>query len=242
MKILKVMEIVIEMLFPQRCPCCDELLDEEEKKWGFCKRCRKKRHLVSGNFCLKCGKQLVKEQQEYCGDCKKTEHSFREGRGVYVYDNTMRPAMYRFKYGNRRCYGRIFAADAKKRWGIWLSRVQPDVICPVPMYERKKRKRGYNQARVWAAALGKELDLPVDEAALRRVRGTRPQKELNPAARAANLRDAFWVDPVRVRGKRILLADDIYTTGATADEASEKLMKAGAREVFVFCICTGAEG
>lgn len=110
--------------------------------------------------------------------------------------------MYRFKYGNRRCYARTYAADAERALGGWIRRRDPQMIVPVPLYFGKRRKRGYNQAEVWAKALGERLGIPVEKRALLRLRATRPQKELNPAGRIYNLDRAFYARRDLVEGKQ----------------------------------------
>lgn len=237
-----------KLLFPPRCPGCDRILELWEEKEGFCPACRKEIRQVKDRCCMKCGKLLevgggigLDSGKEYCNDCANNRHAFARGRGVYVYRGPMKGSMYRFKYGNRRCYARTYAADAERALGGWIRRRDPQMIVPVPLYFGKRRKRGYNQAEVWAKALGERLGVSVEKRALLRLRATRPQKELNPAGRIYNLDRAFYARRDLVEGKRILLADDIYTTGSTMDAASGELLAAGAVEVCCISICTGAE-
>ena len=238
----------IKLLFPPRCPGCDCILEPWEQE-GFCESCKKKISLVGDRCCMKCGKFLEGGkggdvgdfEEEYCGDCRNNRHVYAQGRSVYAYRGPMKGSMYRFKYGNRRCYARVFAADAEKTLGEWIRRRDPQVIVPVPLYFRKRKKRGYNQAAVWAKELGERMSIPVEKGVLLRLRATRPQKELNPAGRIYNLDKAFYARGDLVAGKRILLADDIYTTGSTMDAAAGELLAAGAAEVCCISICTGIE-
>ena len=232
-------EGIRKLIFPPRCPGGDEILTEDAVG-GFCPVCRKKLRRVE-TYCMKCGKELKDAAGECCRDCTETEHAFAEGRSVFVYQGIMKGAMYRFKYGNRRAYGDIFAAEAAALLGSWIRDIAPDVIIPIPLHFRKKQIRGYNQAEVWARALSKKLGIPADAKAMLRLRATVPQKALNPAARDDNLRNAFYVKKGRVQGKTILLADDIYTTGSTMDEAAKVLLAAGARTVYCLTICTGLQ-
>ena len=98
----------------------------------------------------------------------------------------------------------------------------------------EKRRRGYNQAETFARALGRSLGLPVDAGLVRRVRNTVPQKELNGGQRAANLKNAFQLAADIVKYKKILLVDDIYTTGTTIDTVSEVLLKGGAERIYLY--------
>ena len=147
--------------------------------------------------------------------------------------------MYRFKYANRREYAAYYAREAAALYQDWVFKNQIEVIVPVPMYRWKKRRRGYNQAETFARALGRELGLPVDAGLVRRVRNTVPQKELNGGQRAANLKNAFQLAADIVKYKKILLVDDIYTTGSTMEACARALLRAGVKNVYFIAICIG---
>ena len=129
-----------KLLFPPRCPGCDRILELWEEKEGFCPVCRKEIRQVKDRCCMKCGKLLevgggigLDSGKEYCNDCANNRHAFAQGRGVYVYRGPMKGSMYRFKYGNRRCYARTYAADAERALGGWIRRRDPQMIVPVPL-------------------------------------------------------------------------------------------------------------
>ena len=147
--------------------------------------------------------------------------------------------MYRFKYANRREYAAYYAREAAALYQDWVFKNQIEVIVAVAMYRWKKRRRGYNQAETFARALGRELGIPVDAGLVRRVRNTVPQKELNGGQRAANLKNAFQLAADIVKYKKILLVDDIYTTGSTVDEAARCLQAAGECKVYVAAVAIG---
>ena len=151
----------------------------------------------------------------------------------------MKLSMYRFKYSNKREYADYYAEVAALQYGTWIRRRGIEVIIPVPMFSGKKRNRGYNQAEVFAKALGRELMLPVDKHLVRRIKNTAPQKALNDRQRKDNLKKAFQVEVNIVKYRRILLVDDIYTTGATMDAIAEVLKEAGVTEVYALSICIG---
>ena len=173
-------------------------------------------------------------------DCGKRRHAYCQGKAVFVYQGNIRQSMYRFKYANRREYAAYYAREAAALYQDWVFKNQIEVIVPVPMYRWKKRRRGYNQAETFARALGRELGLPVDAGLVRRVRNTVPQKELNGGQRAANLKNAFQLAADIVKYKKILLVDDIYTTGTTIDTVSEVLLKGGAERIYYICVSIGA--
>ena len=112
-----------------------------------------------------------------------------------------------------------------------------DLIVPVPLHLHRLRWRGFNQAQFLAHALARDVGVPVDALSLRRVRATHPQVQLNEGERRRNVRHAFRVTrPRRVRGQRVLLFDDVYTTGATVEECSRALLQAGAAGVDVLVL------
>ena len=114
-----------------------------------------------------------------------------------------------------------------------------DVILPVPIHPKRRRQRGYNQAEVLARALSSLSGLPADTKSLARVRNTVPQKQLTAAERASNLKGAFRVSGKNLKGMSVLLVDDIYTTGATADAAAKTLKESGVKAVYVVCVAIG---
>ncbi len=118
---------------------------------------------------------------------------------------------------------------------IW----SPDVIVPVPMYAKKQRARGYNQAEIIACELGKIMHVPVNTQFLKRNKNTVPMKEVSGHDRSKNLENAFIADKNVVKYKKILLVDDIYTTGATLDACAAVLKKYGVEKVYGACLCIG---
>lgn len=235
-----VLETIAGLLYPPRCPVCDGLLfPERGRRLGICLSCEKKITRITEPVCKKCGKPLSDERKEYCGDCARKPHSYRQGKAVFLYKGEMRQSMYRFKYSNRREYAAFYADEAAAQYAEWIRRRNIEVIVPIPMYPPKCRRRGYNQAEVFARALGRKLNLPVDTKLVKRTRDTTPQKELNDSQRRNNLKDAFRVTGKRTDCKQILLADDIYTTGSTMDAVAEALLSAGAENIYYICISIG---
>ena len=109
------------------------------------------------------------------------------------------------------------------------------------MYRNKQRVRGYNQAEVFARALSMELGIPLASNMVKRVRDTVPLKTLNPEERKNNLKNAFQTSKKIVQLEKVLLIDDIYTTGSTADAAADALHRSGVKDVYLLCICIGGE-
>ena len=226
----------IDWLYPPRCPVCDQILMPGRL---ICDVCEEKTPRVVEPVCKKCGKPIWDARGEYCTDCTKRKHAYRQGKAVFVYKAGIKKSMYRFKYSNRREYARFYAKCAADVQGDWICDRQIEVIVPIPMYIKKQRRRGYNQAEVFARALGKELGIPVDAKLVKRVRNTLPQKELNDKERQHNLKNAFQLTTNIVKYSQILLADDIYTTGSTMDAVAEVLLAGGAKNIYYICISIG---
>lgn len=150
----------------------------------------------------------------------------------------MKKAMYRFKYSNRRSYARVFADYIMKYFGQWINRKQIDAIIPVPMYYKKQRVRGYNQAQVLANELAKRTHIPMVTDYVIRDKNTIPMKKLDDTARRLNLENAFKIRKSSVLLKKVLLVDDIYTTGATVDAISKQLKLAGVKEIYCITVCS----
>lgn len=246
------------IFFPVRCPVCDEILTPEEIKKGIHKVCKKKLYLIKGSACMHCGRPLENAVQEYCLECQRkkyvlthesassaktpyfqTKSYITQGKALCLYRGAIKQTMYRFKYSNRRDYADYFARETLQMYGKWIEQKNIDVIVPVPMYKGKQQIRGYNQAEVFAQALSHLLDIPVDTRLVRRIRDTVPQKELNDLERKNNLKNAFQMSKSIVQYSHILLVDDIYTTGSTAEAVAEEMITKGVAQVYMLSICIG---
>lgn len=225
---------LLDYVYPPRCPVCDRVSPE-----GICGDCRKKMPYIREAFCLKCGKPLEDEQQEYCADCLKKKHSFDLGRALFSYRGQIRSSLYRLKYGNKREYAKVYGREMARRFGRWIRQTGVTLIIPVPLHRSRRRERGYNQAALLARELGRCTGIPVEEKLLLRVRKTAPLKTMSKAERTANLRGAFAVSGRIPGGSHILLVDDIYTTGSTADAAAACLKGHGCSRVFLLTVAAG---
>lgn len=217
------------------------MLEPWEKANGVCTSCIKKGSvkLAKEPLCKKCGRGIPSDTMEYCERCQRHSHIFIQAKSVYFYSGETKTGMYRFKYANRRAYARTYAKTAVLMHSKWLKHIKPDVIVPVPMYKNKERDRGYNQATVFAKELSKVTNIPCDDKFIIRTRNTTPQKLLNASNRRENLQNAFQIKDSGVKYKAVLLVDDIFTTGATADEATKALLGAGVERVYVMTVCVG---
>ena len=141
-----------------------------------------------------------------------------------------------FKYSHYRWHIRFLSAYLRYRIAFIDALGSPGVLVPVPLHPARRRERGYNQAELIALEAGKRFGLPVDAKALKRIRFTSTQTRLDAEKRAGNLAGAFRCDPERVKGRRILLVDDVCTTGSTLAHCRDELLKAGAESVDAFVL------
>jgi len=228
--------VVLQLLFPRRCPVCDGIV----RPFGemICMGCLGKMKLLTAPWCMKCGKKLL-AGGEYCTDCRRREHKFLRGRMLYEYGGAAL-SVYRFKYGGRREYADWYGEQMAFFLGDFIRSVNPDCLVPVPLHRKRQAARGYNQAEVLAKALGKRLNIPVCADLVVRNKNTRPLKYENPEGRQNNLKKAFIMAQNDVKLKRIIIVDDIYTTGSTVDALAGVLMASGIREIYFVALAGGA--
>lgn len=143
------------------------------------------------------------------------------------------------KYKNRREYLDFYADEAVRRLGSEFEAMRADCLIPVPVHPKRYRSRGFNQALVLAQKLGEKTGIPVCSDILKRSRNTEPQKELGPSARLKNLEKAFTAEKIPPGLERVILVDDIYTTGSTAEACTRALKAAGVKNVYFFAVCIG---
>lgn len=227
----------MQLLFPLRCPVCDDIVVPAGA--GICPGCAAHLKVISSLYCMKCGKPLEEQEQEYCLDCSERKHFFEWGRALYEYGSAA-ASIYRFKYGGRREYAEFFGRHMAEVLREEIRRMAPDLLIPIPLHPARKRKRGYNQAHLLAKSISGYTGIPVCGTILIRVKNTVPMKRLNPQERQNNLKKAFLIRGNDVKCKTILLVDDIYTTGSTIDAAAKVLLEAGAEKVYFVTLSVGS--
>lgn len=226
-----------DLLYPRCCPVCHRILKDPSRL--VCPSCVKKIRPISGARCFRCGKP-VKADEEYCMDCRNHTRFFTQGKGIFLYDSGMKDSLMKYKYYGRREYGRFFGKAMYIYGKEALERWKPDLIVPVPLYWRKQRMRGFNQAAYLAEQLSNHTGIPADCRLVKKVRQTKSQKKLDAAQRRKNLQSAFRVQ-TRVDGRNILVVDDVYTTGSTIDAMAACLMENGADKIFFLTLCMGQD-
>lgn len=234
---MKVKDKILNYLYPPRCPVCHGIVEPGCRY--ICPGCAEKLPLVRGKTCIKCGKPLEEWDGEHCFDCEKEPHIFSKGMGVFAYDEVMGSSLHKFKYQGRREYGKFYAACVWRYGKSILKTWNPQVIIPVPIHRSRYLDRGYNQAEVIGGHLSKLMKIPMETGCVLRREKTKAQKDLTPQERRENLEHAFVPGKKAAFWRRILLVDDIYTTGSTMDAVSKILKQTGAGEIYAVSICIG---
>lgn len=236
-------EFLMDLIYPRRCPICREII--LPKGNYLCRACRKKVTLVKQPSCMKCGKPLAIMEQECCYDCIRHAHHYKRGFAVYVYDDVMRQSLGDFKFRGKKEYADFFAQEIVSHYGARIRQIGIDYLVPVPLHPAKQRARGYNQAEILARKIGEALFIPVIPNLLKRNRNTTPQKTLDDKERLKNLRRAFSfgegldLSDEEKRNRKIMLVDDIYTTGSTIEACTNVLNKQGITNVYFVTVSIG---
>ena len=205
----------------------------------MCTECAQKVEYIQEPRCKKCGKPIRYAEKEFCHDCEERKLYYDQGKSIWLHKGPVRWSVYQFKYHNRRVFSRFYAEEWCRLYREKIAEWGIDVIIPIPLHRRRRRKRGYNQAEILAKELGRRCGIPVDVKSIVRVVHTKPQKELNHTERSKNLRSAFHVTKHWKTSPNVLLIDDIYTTGNTIDSAAQVLKEKGAKKVYFLTISIG---
>lgn len=236
----KGLESLMQLIYPRRCPVCEQIV--LPKGSLICKECYQSLQFIKEPCCKKCGKPIGKEETEYCYDCMTKKFHYEYGYGMLVYDQKMMRSIASYKYKYKREYGDFYISEMLRRMGDKILRMGVDVVIPVPLHKKKLKQRGYNQAAILAKGIAEGLKLPYEEHLLKRCVNTKPQKLLNDKERFKNLEHAFELNPAGkfpYRGKKVLLIDDIYTTGSTIEVCSNVLLGMGVEKVYFASLCIG---
>ncbi|MGB6377672.1 MAG: ComF family protein [Syntrophobacteria bacterium] len=226
-------------IYPPTCAGCGQPL-HSDRSGPFCPGCLRTLELISEPYCPVCGVPYATEipNAHLCGDCLAGIHYFDRARSTGSYRGALREVLHRFKYGGRTSLARPLAQMLTAP-GKHLARLHKiDRIIPVPLHPKRLRQRGFNQASLLARRLGSALKISVDYASLQRSRWTEPQTGLSRRQRAANVKGAFSLKSnEKVKGKGILVVDDVLTTGETVNQCVRVLKRdGGAKEVVVLTV------
>lgn len=228
----KIIKRILNFILPPRCPYCGKIVMFEHT---LCESCFNKIRFISAPYCQVCGMPFENEADAklnlVCAHCASHKHLNRLQRSAVVYDEFSKKIILDFKFHQKTQCAPILA-----KWllsaGQDIFKQKVDLIVPVPLSYRRLFKRGYNQSAILAKMLAKQTGVSVDVTSFKKCRHTKPQSSLLENARLKNVRNAFKVVNTRhIKGKRIVLIDDVMTTGATLSECTKALIKAGALSV-----------
>ena len=221
----------VSALYPED-KTCDICLDElvSESRYRLCAKCIEALPYVGKRICLECG-MPIEGEGDYCLRCQQDEpRHYKLNRSPFVYDAGAKSLIYQLKFAHKKYIAETLGAFMADEF---LNEVmQADIAVFVPMTSAETAKRGYNQSELIASDVARRLNMPLLPALIK-VKDTPQQKGLGKEDRAKNLDGAFRCVFSQVKGRRLLLIDDVFTTGATANECAKTLIKAGAKEVSV---------
>ena len=235
------LEPVLALIYPSACQLCGE--HRARKEDGFvCAECQRQVRFIVPPFCDRCGLPFPGELSApfSCSNCRDLQLHFSSARSAVSATGVTLEAIHRFKY-RRATWFEPFLAELLVRQARPVLRAGHwDYVVPVPLHATKLREREFNQAARLARHLSAALEVPLAEQMLRRIRPTRTQTLLTRSQRAANMRDAFAPGQLPpLEGKRLVLVDDVLTTGATTNACARVLSAAGAAEVCVWTVARG---
>lgn len=210
---------------------------------GLCPECDQELQPKKGGFCPKCGQLYAQIETEpyLCARCRRQDPGWDGFGFLGSYSGMLRDLILDFKF--HACFERrkVLCSLLLRAHAYHFQGLCPDVIIPVPLHAGRLRNRGFNQSLEIARGLSRELNVSLQPAALERTRRTKAQSGLERKERLNNVRGAFHADQERIRGKHVLLVDDVSTTGATLSACARTLRRAGADQVdaLVLAVASG---
>ena len=238
------LDSLVDWLYPPRCRACSESIRGRDREY-FCSTCWPQIQLVAHPFCAICGRPFPDSSGDdhVCGVCLARNPQYARAPSWACYpreeaiDHPLRQVIQKFKYGRRVALGKPLGRLMARGCEEFLLTCKTETIIPVPLHPRRLRWRGFNQSVLLARQIGRAYNLPLDCFALYRKMDTPPQTQLPEEERRKNMRGAFALSgKTAVKGKCLLLVDDVYTSGATVNECSRVLKQGGARAVFVLTL------
>jgi len=223
-------DALLEVFFPPACVACGEVLPA---KGFFCEACEALLDETPDVCCARCS-EPGRFDGGLCPRCAARPPPFAKAFAPYEHDGAVARAIHRFKYEDQPELARPLAGLLAVKAGGFLERAG-GAVCPIPLHAQRFRDRKYDQATLLAAELAKATGRPLRDGWLERVKATRRQVGLPEDVREANVRGAFAAS-AGAKGQAVVLIDDVYTTGATASEATRALLAAGASEVYVLTL------
>lgn len=225
------LQLLFNFVLPPRCLICGKEVSADGR---LCSECFANINFITSPYCKKCGKPFeyhLSNKELFCPECLSHKSPFRMCRSAVIYDDNSKKLILDFKFFDH--------LENKSLLANWLLLAGKDIfsegvdlLIPVPLHFSRLLKRKYNQSAVLCDALSKLSHIPANYKALRKTKHTLPQVSCNGKQRLKNVRNAFDVfHPEMVKNKRIVLIDDVFTTGSTLKECARVLKRAGAKSV-----------
>ena len=226
---------LLNFIFPPFCASCHQKM-QQQTSGLICEACWDSLERWEAQSCQRCGARLSEQSGPalplLCPKCRIPEWACADIRAIGPFKAPLADAIHLLKYSDRRSVVKKLSLYLEQSLAGAGQYQAADLILAVPLHPARKRERGYNQAQLLAQALGKTLNKPCPENIIARARHTQTQTKLNKQQRLENVKDIFTVKkPELVRGKTIILIDDVLTTGATIGSCAGKLLGAGATKV-----------
>lgn len=229
--------LLLDLCLPGSCAGCGRVGIQREGFW--CDECLGNISWIVSPFCPQCGRPYPDapgSSDHLCGECALGAFHFSEARSVVLHSGITRERIHQFKFGGRLEWVPPLVELLRIAYAGWEIPV-PEVVIPVPLHLNRLRERGFNQSGLLAGEFSRGLGLPVSFNTLVRKNRTDPQTRLNREQRLINVKGAFEVSTGKdVRGRKILILDDVYTTGTTLSECARVLRRQGASEVYALTI------
>ncbi|WP_126380956.1 ComF family protein [Desulfovibrio ferrophilus] len=235
-------------LLGSRCQACGAAVAwqaDAHLRICLCPDCHSRLLPRQGGYCPLCGEMVVDATAAplVCGQCRRDPPPWSNLAFYGPYEGLLRELLTGFKFNNRLGLGRLLQALSVEAYHLHGGfQEQPDAVVPVPLHARRLVARGFNQSLEMGRLLAHEMLIPLKPGVLARRRHTPPQAGLPARERRQNVHNAFWADEVAIQGRRILLVDDIMTTGGTMRECARTLQRSGAADVSVLVIARTTSG
>ena len=220
-----ILHSLLDFALPPRCAGCGTIVDDVD---SFCGECWRQLEFLGSGGCARCGLPLKATDAETCGACLAKPPRLDRIRAAVAYDDVSRSIAIRLKYGRKVALARTMSRYMRPLLGDIPEQA---LLVPVPLHRRRLWQRGFNQSAIVARDLSRRTGLPVAVDVLRRVRPTPPLKGMNMRQRRRTVAGAFRANSTELRGRTIVLIDDVFTTGSTANACARVLKRAGAARV-----------
>jgi ComF family protein len=227
----------LDVLFPPLCHVCRTFIPAAGEL-HICPDCRELMPPIAAPLCTVCGIPFIGSGSDHvCGGCCTSPPRFDAARAALVCEGAGRDLIHAFKYRNKTHLRRPLALLTMERLSEFIQCRQPDLIMAVPLHRKKLSSRGFNQAILLGEIFSQRLNIPLDRRNLQRIRWTEPQVNLAAVDRRINVKGAFLLhNSDLLNGRRILLVDDVFTTGSTVEECGRVLKASGAADVTVVTV------